>query len=52
MDTFVFVALILGLAGGVAATIFFYQQKTRRQITDQSVVILDKIKQMCTLITV
>lgn len=52
MDNFVFVALILGLAGGVAATIFFYQQKTRRQITDQSVVILDKIKQMCTLITV
>lgn len=52
MDFLTLLGIILGLAGGIAATVFYYQNRSRKQIKDQSVVILDKIKQMCTLITV
>jgi hypothetical protein len=44
--------LILGLAGGIAATSFFYKSRSERQLKSQSVLLLEKIKQVCKLITV
>ncbi|MDB4581507.1 DUF4230 domain-containing protein, partial [Draconibacterium sp.] len=52
METLVFLGLILGLAGGIAITSFFFKKKSERHIKEQSVLLLDKIKQVCKLITV
>jgi hypothetical protein len=52
MEIHVFFGLILGLAGGIAITSFFFKKKSERHIKEQSVLLLDKIKQVCKLITV
>lgn len=52
MEILVFLGLILGLAGGVSATIFYYKNQNSKQIKQQSVLLLEKIKQVCKLITV
>ena len=52
METLIFLGIVLGLAGGVSATMFFYKNKNNRQLKQQSVLLLEKIKQVCKLITV
>ena len=52
METLILLGLILGVAGGVAATSFFYKNRSDRQLKSQSVLLLEKIKQVCKLITV
>lgn len=52
MDTLIVLGILMGLAGGIAATSFFYRKKNDRQVKEQSVLLLDKIKQVCKLITV
>ena len=52
METLVLLGLFLGLAGGIAATSFFYKNRNTRQVQEQSVLLLEKIKQVCKLITV
>ena len=52
MDILVFLTLIIGIAGGVLGTLFFFQSKSKRQIDQQSQLLLEKIKQVCKLITV
>jgi hypothetical protein len=52
METLIFIGLILGLAGGIAVTSFFYKNRSERQLKSQSVLLLEKIKQVCKLITV
>jgi hypothetical protein len=52
MDTLIFLGLILGLLAGIAVTSLFYKKKNERQIEEQSILLQDKIKQVCKLITV
>ncbi|MFV0593744.1 MAG: DUF4230 domain-containing protein [Draconibacterium sp.] len=52
METLILLGLIIGLAGGIALTSFFYRKKTEKQLHSQSVLLLEKIKQVCKLITV
>ena len=52
MDTLIFLGLILGLLAGISVTSFFYKKKNERQIEEQSILLQDKIKQVCKLITV
>jgi len=52
METLVFIGLILGLAGGIALTSFFYKKRSERHLKEQSILLMDKIKQVCKLITV
>ena len=52
METLIVLGILMGLAGGIAATSFFYRKKNDRQLKEQSVLLLDKIKQVCKLITV
>lgn len=52
METLVLLGLILGLAGGIAGTMFFYKSQSEKHLKSQSVLLLEKIKQVCKLITV
>ncbi len=52
METLVLLGLLLGLAGGVSATIFYYKNQNSKQIKQQSALLLEKVKQVCKLITV
>ncbi len=52
METLIFLGLIIGLAGGIAGTIYFYKNRNERHLQNQSVLLLEKIKQVCKLITV
>ncbi len=52
METLILLGLILGLAGGVAATTFYYKNRSQQQLKSQSILLLEKIKQVCKLITV
>lgn len=52
METLIFLGVILGLAGGVFTTTYFYKNKSNRQLKEQSVILLEKINQVCKLITV
>lgn len=52
METLIFLGVILGLAGGVSATTFYYKNRSEKQLQNQSVLLLEKIKQVCKLITV
>lgn len=52
METLVILGMILGVAGGVLATLFFYQNKSNRQLQQQSQLLLEQVRQVCKLITV
>ncbi|MEN8115344.1 MAG: DUF4230 domain-containing protein [Bacteroidota bacterium] len=52
MESLIVLGLILGLAGGIAGTVYFYKNRNERQLKSQSVLLLEKIKQVCKLITV
>lgn len=52
MEFLIFLGMILGIAGGVLATLFFYQSKSRQQLNQQSNLLLEKIKEVSKLITV
>lgn len=52
METLLLLGVLLGLAGGIAASTYFYKNKSNRQVKQQSVLLLEKIKQVCKLITV
>ncbi|MDX8340406.1 DUF4230 domain-containing protein [Draconibacterium sp. IB214405] len=52
METLIFLGIIIGLAGGIAGTIYFYKSRNEKQLQSQSVLLLEKIKQVCKLITV
>nr|WP_319512352.1 DUF4230 domain-containing protein [uncultured Draconibacterium sp.] len=52
METLIFLGLIIGLAAGITGTLYYYKNRTEKQLHDQSVILLDKIKQVCKLITV
>lgn len=52
METLVLLGIIIGLAAGIGATVFFYRNRTQKELQSQSVLLLEKIKQVCKLITV
>lgn len=52
METLILLGLLMGVAGGVSVTILFYKNKSNRQTKEQSVLLLEKVKQVCKLITV
>ncbi|WP_167615053.1 DUF4230 domain-containing protein [Maribellus sediminis] len=52
METLVLLGLILGLVLGIAASNFYYKNRKEKQLHQQSVLLLEKIKQVCKLITV
>ncbi len=52
METLIILGIILGMTGGIAATIAYYKNKNQRHLKSQSVLLLEKIKQVCKLITV
>lgn len=52
MEMLYFLTLVIGIAGGVMATLYFFRTKNKRQIQLQSQLLLEKIRQVCKLITV
>jgi len=52
METLLILGLLIGLSAGIAATVYFYRSKSERHAKEQSVLLLEKIKQVCKLITV
>ena len=52
METLIFLGILIGLATGIFGTIYYYKNRNEKQLHDQSVILLDKIKQVCKLITV
>lgn len=52
MEALIFIGLVLGLIGGIAATSYYYKSKNEKQLQSQSVLLLERIKQVCKLITV
>lgn len=52
METLILIGLIIGLAAGISGTVYFYKNRRQRQLHSQSVLLLEKIKQVCKLITV
>ncbi len=52
METLILLGLFLGLIGGVSVTVYYYKNRNEQQLRSQSVLLLEKIKQVCKLITV
>jgi hypothetical protein len=52
METLILLGVILGLAGGVLATAWYYKKRSAKYASVQSVVLLEKIRNVCKLITV
>lgn len=52
METLILLGIILGLAGGITSTVLFYKNRNNQHLKGQSVLLLEKIKQVCKLITV
>ena len=52
METLIIIGLLIGLAGGVAITSLYYKNLKQKQLQTQSIVLMEKIKQVCKLITV
>jgi len=52
METLILLGVILGLAGGVLATAWYYKKRSSKHASVQSVVLLEKIRNVCKLITV
>lgn len=52
METLIFLGVVLGLAIGIGLTSLYFKSKKERQLHNQSVLLMEKIKQVCKLITV
>ena len=52
METLLLLGVILGLAGGILVTGWYYKKRNSKNVTVQSVVLLEKIRNVCKLITV
>ena len=52
MDTLILLGLIIGLIIGTALTSIYYKNLKQKQLQNQSVLLMEKIKQVCKLITV
>lgn len=52
MEALIFIGVLLGLLLGVALTSLYFTTKTKKELNDQSALLLEKIKQVCKLITV
>jgi len=52
METLIFLGVILGLAAGIGLTSLYFKNKKERQLHNQSTLLMEKIKQVCKLITV
>ena len=52
METLLFIGVLIGLAVGIFATSYIFKQKKEKEVQRQSVLLLEKIKQVCKLITV
>lgn len=52
METLLILGILIGLSAGIAATVYFYRNRSVRHAKEQSVILLEKIKQVCKLITV
>jgi hypothetical protein len=52
METLLLLGVILGLAGGILVTGWYYKKRSSKNVTVQSVVLLEKIRNVCKLITV
>ena len=52
METLILLGIIVGLAAGIAVTMIYYKNRSEKQLKSQSVLLLEKIKQVCKLITV
>ncbi len=52
METLIFIGVMLGLALGIALTSLYFTSKTKKELHNQSTLLLEKIKQVCKLITV
>ncbi|WP_340115116.1 DUF4230 domain-containing protein [Maribellus mangrovi] len=52
MEILVLLGIILGLALGIVGSSFYFKSKQDRELNQQSALLLEKIKQVCKLITV
>ena len=52
METLLLLGIFLGLVGGILISAFFYRSRNIKQTKEQSILLLEKIKQVCKLITV
>jgi hypothetical protein len=52
METLLILGILIGLSAGIAATVYYYRNRSVRHAKEQSVILLEKIKQVCKLITV
>jgi len=52
METLIIIGLLIGLAAGVAITSLYYKNLKQKQLQTQSIILMEKIKQVCKLITV
>ena len=52
METLALIAVLLGLITGIAITTLYFKNYVQRQIKQQSAIMLEKVKQVCKLITV
>ncbi|HPF50755.1 MAG TPA: DUF4230 domain-containing protein [Draconibacterium sp.] len=52
METLIIIGLLIGLVAGIAITSLYYKNLKQKQLQTQSVILMEKIKQVCKLITV
>ena len=52
MEILILLGVLIGLAGGIATTYWYFKSRTDNAARVQSVVLLDKIRNVCKLITV
>jgi len=52
MEILVLFGLVIGLFGGIVLTTSYFKNKKQREVKDQSFILLEKINQVCKLITV
>jgi hypothetical protein len=52
MEILILLGVIIGMSGGIAATWWFFKSRTLGDSQVQSVVLLDKIRHVCKLITI
>jgi len=52
METLILIGLLVGLAGGIAITSLYFKNLKQKQLQTQSIILMEKIKQVCKLITV